>query len=149
MPQTFFTPAEQLNIVAAIKEAEAQTSGEIKVHIECCVDGLDVVEKAKQVFDRLELEKTQDRNGILIYIAKDDRKLAIYGDAGINRVVPEGYWESTKDLMQSYFKVNQFAEGTLKGIHMVGKKLITYFPIKSGDKNEISNEISFGNSAKS
>jgi uncharacterized membrane protein len=143
MPKMFFTEEEQKEIVLAIKEAEKNTSGEIKVHISTSSKWEDVVKQAALVFDKLELEKTQQRNGVLIYIAKDDRQFAIWADKGINDVVPEGYWESTIDLMRSYMKVGQYAEGVIRGIHMVGVKLKKYFPIQKDDVNELSDEISF------
>jgi uncharacterized membrane protein len=143
MPKMFFTDEEQLKIVAAIKAAENNTSGEIKVHIATSSQWEDVVKQAAAVFDKLDLEKTKQRNGVLIYIAKNDRQFAIWADKGINAVVPEGYWESTIDLMRSYMKVGQYAEGVIKGIHMIGVKLKVYFPIQGDDVNELSNEISF------
>ncbi len=144
MPKMFFTEQDQKKIVAAIKDAEKNTSGEIKVHITTSSQWEDVVKQASEVFDKLEMEKTKLRNGVLIYIAKDDRQFAIWADKGINAVVPAGYWESTIDLMRSYMKVGQYAEGVIKGIHMIGSKLKKYFPIEMGDINELSDEISFG-----
>lgn len=144
MPKMFFTEDEQKKIVEAIKDAERNTSGEIKVHIDNTSQWEDVVTKASKVFDKLELKKTKQRNGVLIYIAKEDRQFAIWADKGINNVVPEGYWESTIDLMRSYMKVGQYAEGVIKAINMIGVKLKKYFPIENDDKNEISNDISFG-----
>jgi uncharacterized membrane protein len=140
----FFTQEEQNKIVAAIKAAEANTSGEIKVHITGSTNGEDVVQQASVTFDRLELEKTKYRNGVLIFIAKDDRTFAIWADKGINIAVPFGYWESTVDLMKSYFKAEQFAEGVILGINMIGVKLKAFFPIEKDDKNELTDEISFG-----
>jgi uncharacterized membrane protein len=144
MPKMFFTEEEQARIVSAIKEAEKNTSGEIKVHIATTSAWEDVVTQAAKVFDELELEKTKQRNGVLIYIAKDDRQFAIWADKGINSVVPEGYWESTIDLMRSYMKAGQHAEGVIKGINMVGVKLKTFFPHQKNDVNELPDEISFG-----
>lgn len=140
----FFTEEEQTQIVAAIKEAEKNTSGEIKVHITTSSAWEDVVKQAAAVFEKLDLKKTKQRNGVLIYIAKDDRQFAIWADKGINAVVPEGYWESTIDLMRSYMKAGQYAEGVIRGIHMVGTKLKKYFPIEDNDINELPDEISFG-----
>jgi uncharacterized membrane protein len=144
MPKMFFTEEEQARIVSAIMEAEKNTSGEIKVHIATTSAWEDVVKQASMVFDKLELEKTKQRNGVLIYIAKDDRQFAIWADKGINSVVPEGYWESTIDLMRSYMKAGQYAEAVIKGINMVGVKLKKYFPYQKNDVNELPDEISFG-----
>jgi uncharacterized membrane protein len=144
MPQKFFTETEQAQIVAAIKAAEANTSGEIRVHIDFSTGGQPVVAKAAWVFDHLGMEKTKLRNAVLIYIAKDSRQFAIWADTGINAVVPQGYWESTIDLMKSYYKAEQFATGTAKGIAMIGQKLKAFFPIGDEDKNEITDDLSFG-----
>lgn len=139
----FFTEEEQKKIVKAIRDAESNTSGEIKVHIASSTNGEEIVQQASIIFDKLELEKTAQRNGVLIYIAKDDRQFAIWADKGINVVVPIGYWESTVDLMRSYFKAGQFAEGVIKGINMIGVKLKAFFPIEKNDINEITDDISF------
>lgn len=144
MPQKFFTESEQKVIVEAIRLAETDTSGEIRVHIDSSVEGEEVVKHAAKIFDKLGMEKTKLRNAVLIYIAKDSRKLAIWADKGINDVVPKGYWESTTDLMRSYFRAGQYAEGTVKGIAMIGQKLKAYFPIGDEDKNEITDDLSFG-----
>jgi uncharacterized membrane protein len=144
MPKMFFTEEEQTRIVSAIKEAEKNTSGEIKVHIASTTGWEDVLIQASQVFDKLELDKTKQRNGVLIYIAKDDRQFAIWADKGINKVVPEGYWESTIDLMRSYMKAGQHAEAVIKGINMVGVKLKKYFPYQENDTNELPDEITYG-----
>lgn len=140
----FFTQQEQSKIVAAIKAAESNTSGEIKVHITGSTNGEDVVQQASITFDKLEMEKTQQRNGVLIYIATEDRTFAIWADKGINIAVPVGYWESTVELMKNHFKANQFADGVILGINMIGEKLKAFFPIENDDKNELTDEISFG-----
>jgi uncharacterized membrane protein len=144
MPQQFFTAQEQLQITAAIREAEKETSGEIRVHIDFSTEGLDVVRRAALKFDQLGMEKTKLRNAVLLFIAKDSRKLALWADKGINDVVPAGYWESTTDLMRSYFKAEQYAQGTIKAVAMIGSKLKDFFPIGDEDKNEITDDLSFG-----
>ncbi|MDF1676409.1 MAG: TPM domain-containing protein [Vicingaceae bacterium] len=144
MPQDLFTIAQQQEIIAAIQQAEKNTSGEIRVHIEKnCKE--DVLDHAAFIFDELEMQKTELRNGVLIYLAVEDRKLAILGDAGINLKVPKGFWDEIKDVMISNFKEGNFTEGLSKGIILAGEQLKKHYPHdKHNDENELSDEISFG-----
>lgn len=143
MAKTNFTDTQQEAIVQAIHKAEQNTSGEIRVHIDQkCSD--DPVKRAIQVFQKLGMQKTALRNGVLIYLALNDRKLAIIGDEGINKLIPEHFWEDERDMMISHFKNGQFTEGLVKGIYMVGEQLEAFFPIAKDDQNELTNEISFG-----
>jgi uncharacterized membrane protein len=140
--RSFFTKEEQQRIVAAIKEAELNTSGEIRVHIEnhCKEEAL---ERAAEVFYDLKMNRTAARNGILFYLAVKDRKFAIIGDEGINKEVEHDFWNDIKDEMISNFKENKFAEGLIAGILKCGDKLKEYFPYQNDDVNELSDEISF------
>jgi len=144
MPQDLFTIAQQQEIIAAIKEAEKNTSGEIRVHIEKnCKE--DVLDHAAFIFDELEMQQTSLRNGVLIYLAVEDRKLAILGDAGINLKVPKGFWDEIKDVMITNFKEGKFTEGLSQGIILAGEQLKKHYPHeKENDVNELSDEISFG-----
>ncbi|MFT7157898.1 MAG: putative membrane protein [Parvicella sp.] len=143
MAKDLFTQQEQEQIVAAVKEAELNTSGEIKVHIERkCKE--DVLDHAAFMFDQLEMQKTELRNGVLIYLAVGDKKLAILGDAGINMKVPKDFWDTTRDLMISHFKEGEFAEGLSGGIKLAGQQLKEHYPYQSDDVNELSDDISFG-----
>lgn len=144
MSKDLFTPEQKQQIVAAIHEAEKNTSGEIRVHIDKkCKE--DVLDRAAFLFDLLNMQKTAERNGVLIYIATEDRQLAILGDAGINQKVPLNFWDSTKDLMISHFKQGDFTEGLSKGILLAGEQLQQHFPFQKDDKNELTDDISFGN----
>ncbi len=133
---------EDRRVVEAIKLAERNTSGEIKVHIENRCKG-DVEERSLYVFDKLKLNETKLRNGVLIYLAVRDHKFAILGDEGINKVVGEGFWNDVKDLMLAHFKEGRFADGLEQGIQRCGEKLKTHFPYQSDDINEIPDEISY------
>ncbi len=139
----FLSEEQQSLIVEAIKAAEKQTSGEIKVHIEAFCAG-DALTRAKEVFTLLQLHQTQQRNGVLFYLAYADRKFAILGDQGIHQCVPENFWDDIRKGMQSHFVMNQFAAGFVLGITQAGEALKQYFPYQSDDINEISDEISFG-----
>ncbi len=141
--ESFLTPAEESAIVAAIASAERATSGEIRLHIERLCSG-DPLERAKQVFELLEMHKTEQKNGVLFYLAVDDHKFAICGDQGIDAVVPADFWNSTKEMLASHFKRGAFADGLIAGIALAGEQLKKYFPFEKGDQNELSNEISKG-----
>ena len=138
----FISIPDQRRVVDAIGDAEKLTSGEIRVHItpKC---GDDVMKAAIKTFDRLKMYKTRHRNGVLIYMAFESRKFAILGDAGINAVVPENYWENEKDTLLIHLKQNDPATGLCKVIASVGEKLKEFFPIEEDDENELSNEISY------
>lgn len=144
MSQNFFTEAQKAQIISAIKSAELNTSGEIKVHIEAG-SGLNPMDRAIEVFSMLEMHKTEQENAVLFYLAVSDRKFAILGDKGIDKVVPENFWESVKELLKSYFVRNEYTDGLVAGIHLAGEQLKKYFPYQSDDINEISDDISFGN----
>ena len=141
---TILNREEDHRVVEAIKQAELNTSGEIKVHIENRCKG-NVEERSLVVFDKLKLNETRLRNGVLIYIAVKDHKFAILGDEGINNVVEEGFWNDVKDLMAAAFKEGRFAEGLEQGIQRCGEKLKAYFPYQSDDINEIPDDISYEN----
>lgn len=143
MSNYLFTEQEQLIIITAIKKAELNTSGEIRVHIEKkCKEG--VMDHAAFIFDELEMEKTELRNGVLIYLAVEDRALAILGDTGINLKVPKNFWNKTRDYMINHFKEGKFVEGLAGGILLAGEQLKEHYPYQSDDVNELSDEISFG-----
>lgn len=144
MAEKIFSPEEKKQIVSAIKAAELQTSGEVQVHIENHCKG-DVLDRAAEVFETLKMYQTKDRNGVLFYLAVEDRKFAILGDGGINAVVPKDFWEKCKDMMAMRFRQGQFAQGLIDGIHQAGEQLSTHFPYDAAtDQNELSDEISFG-----
>ena len=133
---------EDRRIVEAIKQAELNTSGEIKVHIENHCKG-DVEERSLFIFNRLKMHETKQRNGVLIYLAVKDHKFAILGDEGINNVVEDGFWNDVKDLILSHFKEGRFTEGLERGIMRCGEKLKAYFPYQTDDINEIPDDISY------
>lgn len=138
-----FTEEEKLQISNAIRVAETNTSGEIRVHIEKHCKG-DVLDRAAYVFEKLQMQKTELRNGVLFYLALEDKKFAILGDAGINGKVPENFWESAKNIVLSKFTEGFIAEGLADGILKAGEQLKAHFPYQEDDVNELSDEISFG-----
>lgn len=141
----FFTAEQKKLIENAIRDAELDTSGEIRVHIETNFTG-DVLDRAATVFAKLNMQKTELRNGVLIYLAIKNRQFAIIGDAGINKVVPENFWNEIKNAMESHFRVSEFATGLAVGVKMAGEQLKRHFPYHKDDTNELSNDISFDSS---
>ncbi|MCX6301765.1 MAG: TPM domain-containing protein [Bacteroidia bacterium] len=139
---SFFTKEQQADILSAIKEAENMTSGEIRVHIETHIDG-DVLDRAAWIFKKIKMDKTAERNGVLFYLAVDNRKFAVIGDHGINSKVPENFWDNIKDIMEKHFREEKFAEGLTKGILMAGLQLKSHFPYHKDDVNELPDDISF------
>ena len=141
--EDFLTKEEEGAIVEAIRMAEKNTSGEIRVHIEKTTS-IDAYERAMEVFHELKMDATQLKNGVLIYVAVKDKHFVICGDKGINELVPTDFWDTTKDVMASHFKNGNFKQGLVDGITKAGEQLQKYFPFEADDTNELSNEISKG-----
>ena len=138
----FFTREQQELIRSAIREAEMNTSGEIRVHLETSVTG-DVLDRAAWIFAKVGMHKTKNRNGVLIYLAVENKKFAIIGDTGINSKVPVDFWDRTKELIESKFREQKYPEGIVEGILMVGQQLKEFFPHKRDDVNELPDDISY------
>jgi uncharacterized membrane protein len=138
-----FSQNDKNRILEAIQEAEKQTSGEIRVHADSKCSG-DPVQSAIAQFERLKMHETKDRNGVLIYIATRDRKLAIIGDQNINEKVSSDYWENTKNNLIAAFKKGEYVNGITDAVADVGEKLKAYFPYLSDDTNELANDLSIG-----
>jgi len=139
----FFTTEQKKEITEAIKSAELNTSGEIRIHIESRCK-IDVLDRASVIFSQLKMHKTEQRNGVLFYVAIDDHKFAILGDVGINEKVPDNFWDSETETVINHFKEEKYTEGLCKGIIMAGEQLKKHFPYQSDDVNELSDDISFG-----
>ncbi len=138
-----FTTEQEAAVIAAIQEAEAKTSGEVRVHIEKNCRS-DVMKEAVRTFRKLGMHRTAARNGVLIFLAPERREFAIIGDEGINAVVPPGFWNEERDLMGSFFREGLMAEGICAAVAGVGEKLKAHFPIADDDENELPDEISYG-----
>ena len=143
-PKKFFSADEQKRILEAIEKAEDHTSGEIRLHLEGRCPTEEPLDHAKELFFQLEMDKTAQRNGVLIYLATASHRFAILGDEGIHRVVPENFWEDVKELMVSHFREDDFGQGMVEGIARIGEKLHEFFPWQSDDANELPDDISFG-----
>lgn len=139
---SIFSEKEQQQIVEAVEAAERYTSGEVRVCIEkTCSEA--VLDRAANYFHKLGMNKTAQRNGVLIYISTEDHQFAIIGDVGINKRVPKDFWDSTKEAMLGHFKLEDIAGGLCAGIKLAGEQLHTFFPYLDGDVNELPNEISY------
>ncbi len=135
------TAEEEQRIVEAIIEAENQTSGEIRVHLEKAVEK-DPIQRAEEVFFFLGMDGTVNQNGILFYVAVDDHRFAVIGDKGIDEVVPDDFWESIRDEVITEFKSGEYARGLVQGILHAGEKLKEFFPVEASDQNELPDSIS-------
>lgn len=139
----FFSDSEEAEIIQAIVIAEENTSGEIRVHLEGHTD-LPAYDRAKEVFFDLNMDQTAERNGVLFYLAIENKSFVIIGDEGINQKVEADFWDSIKNTVIEHFKIADFKTGLIKGILKTGEQLKAYFPYQKGDINELPNEISKG-----
>lgn len=133
---------DEERLIAAIQTAEQQTSGEIRVHFD--TDKVDsALERSKLIFKKLKMHETELRNGILFYVNLKEKQFAVWGDEGINKNVPDNFWDNVKDTAISNFKEGKTVDGLEKCILMSGEQLKKYFPLGTGDKNELKNDISY------
>ncbi|TGE20467.1 TPM domain-containing protein [Hymenobacter aquaticus] len=142
------TPEQEAVLVAAIRQAEITTSGEIRVHLEDTCPTPEPLDRAAQVFADLGMHNTAQRNGVLFYLAWQTRQFAVIGDSGINAAVSDDFWEVTKETVLDQFRAGKYVVGLERGVRMVGEQLKRYFPYDAKtDKNELDDSISFGDPA--
>lgn len=141
--EEFLTEEGRRQVAAAIGEAERRTSGEIRVHLEDHIED-DVLDHAAFIFEELGMQRTRDRNAVLIYVCVADRRLAVVGDKGINERVPPNFWNDVVAVLQIHFAAGRHAEGLCEAVRMVGEKLRDLFPYHAEDRNELSNAVSIG-----
>ncbi|HEX8459846.1 MAG TPA: TPM domain-containing protein [Segetibacter sp.] len=141
----FFTPEQQQLMVASIKKAEKNTSGEVRVFVESKCKYVDPVERAKEIFFNLKMENTKDRNAVLLYLALDDHQLALFADEGIYRRLGSEYWNIEVKKIISAFTKDDYAGGICLVVEDIGDALTAEFPYSDTDKNELPDEIIFGN----
>jgi len=139
--EDFLSSSQEQDIIDAIRIAEKDTSGEIRVHIEKNTDK-DPLDRAKEVFHFLKMDETEKRNGVLFYLAVEDKQFSILGDIGIFKVAPETFWDSTKDIVLNEFIKGNFTNGLKLGILEAGNKLKEFFPYQKNDNNELPDSIS-------
>ncbi len=141
----FFSSDQEAAIIDAIRQAELATSGEIRVHLEMDAKRGALVE-AQRVFNKLGMQRTKDRNGVLILLEPDRKEFAVIGDSGINEVVPKDFWDESRNLMQEHFRRGDFVGGLLPAIARIGAQLSEFFPYDAAtDTNELPDDISYGN----
>ena len=139
--EDFLSEKEEQEIVEAIRQAERNTSGEIRVHIEKTTK-ISHYNRALEVFRMLKMFNTKQQNAVLIYVAVEDHKFVIYGDKGIDAVAPENFWDTTKDIIQEHFIKGNFKKGIVEGVLKTGNELKAHFPWTVNDEDELPNEIS-------
>ncbi len=142
-PGGFFSGEDEKSILSAIREAESNTSGEIRVHVEEKA-GKDPMKTARKAFESLGMRETELHNGVLFFLAVDDRIFVILGDDGIDEKTPDGFWDEVKDVVIAEFREGRFAKGLADGIRLAGEQLATFFPYEKGDVNELPDAISYG-----
>jgi len=140
--RNLLTDSEEDAVIKSIRKAELDTSGEIRVHMEDHCKG-ELMDRATEIFEHLDIQKTKDRNGVLLYFAVKDHKVAILGDKGINAVVEEKFWDDKLKRIVDHFKKGEFKVGICNTVEEVGAKLKKHFPIKGDDKNELPDDISY------
>lgn len=140
--EAFLSAEEEAEVVKAIKVAEKQTSGEIRVHLEN--SEAEVALRAKEVFHLLKMDTTEAHNGVIIYVAVNQKQFYVYGDQGIHTKVGDSFWQSTRDIILDSFKKGDFTKGLSEGVLEIGKVLKEHFPWTKDDTNELSDEISRG-----
>ena len=144
----FLTKEQEQTVISAIKEAELNTSGEVRVHIEPKCKGGDGIKRAIEVFGELGMHETELRNGVIVYVATRDHKIAVWGDEGINKKVGQNFWDDVLATMKKYFQADDYETGLHDALIMIGEKLKEHFPYQSDDVNELSDDISYGEEDK-
>ena len=139
--EDFLSKTDEDEIIEAIRISESKTSGEIRIHLESTLQG-NIEQQVLEVFHHLKMDNTKLQNGVLIYVAINNKSFAIYGDKGINQVVESDFWDCTKNTIQEHFKNGDFKKGLIDGVLNAGKQLQKYFPWEQLNSDELSNEIS-------
>ena len=143
--KNFFTAEEQQLIIEAIQNAERMTSGEVRVFVESKCSYMDAIDRAAELFFQLEMQKTDHRNAVLLYVAMKDRQLAVFGDEGIHKRVGNEYWSTEVKKMISNFNRENYAAGISEVVKDIGVALTKNFPFNNDtDKNELPDDIVFG-----
>lgn len=141
----FFTKEQQQLMVEAIQEAEKNTSGEVRFFVESKCKYVDPVDRAREIFFSLKMNQTKDRNAVLLYIAMDDHQLAIFADEGIYQRLGANYWNVEVKKIIARFSKDDYTGGVCDVISDIGEALKKEFPYESSDKNELPDELIFGN----
>lgn len=142
--ETIFNAAQNQVLTEAIRDAEKQTSGEIRVYIELKCKYVDAMDRAGELFYQLNMQQTEARNGVLVYVALKDRQFAILGDEGIHQKVGDHFWKEQAMEMRQAFRANRYVDGIATAVRSIGDSLKKYFPHQSDDQNELPDDIIYG-----
>ena len=137
----FLEKLDQQRITTAIQEAEQETSGEVRVHVQPKAIGGEIRTVAERTFERLGMTKTALRNGVLLFIATEEQRFVILGDRGIDEKVPAGFWDEIAAKLTIRFSKGELTEGIVEAVAAAGQQLREYFPRAAGDVNELSDSI--------
>lgn len=142
--EDFFTPHEKQAITAAIKQAEKQTSGEVRVFIESKCNYVNAIDRAKELFECLDMYKTENKNAVLVYVALKHRQLAVFADEGIYEKTGKDFWLQQVQIMLKHFNTEDYGDGISRVVIKIGEALHNFFPYQKNDINELSDDIVFG-----
>lgn len=146
-PKPLLSDAQQTELLQAIRLAEQQTSGEIRVFLERRCRYVDATDRAAEVFFSHGMQQTTQRNAVLIYLATQDHQVAIWGDQGIHEKLGPRYWQERVQEMLQLFSKEDYLQGLLGCVEATGQALRQHFPYdRSTDRNELSDDILFGRS---
>lgn len=142
--EDYFTLAEKKQITTAIKQAENQTSGEVRVFVESKCRFVNAIDRAKELFDQLDMHKTENANAVLVYVALKDRQLAVFADDGIYQKTGANFWSDKVKEMITHFNKESFANGIAEVVLKIGEALRLHFPYQKNDTNELPDDVVFG-----
>jgi uncharacterized membrane protein len=139
--KTFLDQLDHDRIVRAIKEAEAKTSGQIRIYIQRGeLDG-DAFDYAQRKFRALGMEQTRERNAVLIFVAPRARKFAVIGDEGVHKKCGDDFWRELVDRMRGHFQDEHFTDALVEAIEAAAQLLARHFPKTGPSPNELPDEI--------
>jgi uncharacterized membrane protein len=141
--KTFFNREEEKQIMASIRHAERASSGEIRLYVESHCK-IATRERTIEVFKKLKMQHTRERNGVLVYMAKEDRKFAIFGDEGIHKKLGIHFWEVEAATLKTFLIKDEIVPGLCQVIEDIGQTLKKHFPHPPDDKNELSDDVVYG-----
>lgn len=139
----WLAPEDERRVLAAIREAERMSSGEIRVHVDARCKG-DPLEEARRWFAALGTSATAERNGVLLYFAVEDRKFAVAGDVGIHAAVGDEFWQALRDRLAERLREGRAGDGVVEAVLEIGRALAASFPRGAGDRNELPDDVSWG-----
>ncbi len=139
---TFLTDQQIASLVEAIQSAEEHSTGEIRVHIDSNTEK-DNAKTAFQIFEKLCLNKTTEKNAVLFHVNFEQKYLTIIGDTGIHEKVQQSYWDHLHDYITAEFAKGNYSKALKSAILETGLELKKHFPVTGENPNQLSNEITF------